>query len=550
MNSLLLLTCVSLLTLQSRTAGDSAAYHIELAREAALQNRTAEATAQFYEALRFPLSDSLLTRLYWDLRDIMTSEEEAKWRDIPDKNTFLARFWQRRDPTPATPENERLAEHFRRLAEARKRFPSSVDPRGYDDRGMIYVRYGPPDDSYVDPGGDVTLPNESWVYHRLGEATFDFIEIGGRYRLEPDLRKAIVEEATTTRRLWQILKLYDDRSDLSINYQKVRAELRLLADNPELQGMPSALRHRMNQAVDSYTDQIENQQKQLPKAAGSFKLQASPLLYTVAAATFRGDDGKTRLEIYYGLPLSELKIATDTDDDTGPVLQSYINVMTPTYDVVFRDKKEQPLDPLAVRRGLSYVGQFTTFLAPDTYRVAIELISPSTHQRGHFLLTLPLPDYGRRKPGLSDIELATQVKPAARVALTRPGFIKHGLWVEPYPFRAIPQDQKLMIYYEIYGLTPDHDGATHYRVAYEVRSRQRKKGLAGVLKSISPFGRKGAAIATSFDLFGDKPDSYEYLALDIHSLSPGSYTLVLQVTDLVAGGKATSTLRFRVLKAK
>jgi GWxTD domain-containing protein len=547
MTSLLLVASISILSLQVSTEVDSAAYHLELARRAALEGQVAEATARFYTALQYPLSDSLLDRLYWDLRDLMTPEEEETWQRTPTKNTFLARFWRRRDPTPATPENERLAEHFQRLAEARQRYSSTVDPRGYDDRGMILVRYGPPDDVYLDPGGDVTLPNESWVYHRLGEVTFDFVEFGGRYRLEPDLRRAIVEEATTSRRLWQLTKLFDDRSHLSITYQRAKAELEALAQNPELQQLPTALRHRFNQVLDSYADQIEQQRRQLPQSASSFKVDATPLFYTVAAATFRGENGKTRLEIYYGLPLSELKGEWEANDEDGPVLESYINVMTPSYDVLFTDKQVGRLDPEAVRQGLSYVGQFTTFLAPDTYRVALELISPTTRQRGHFVLTLPLPDYDAREFSISDIELASLVRPAKGME-ARPGFVKHGLWVEPYPYRAIPQKQNLMIYYEIYGLTKGDDGATRYRVELQVRSRERKKGFSGFLKAINPFGGKGAAISTSFDLFGDKPDSYEHLALDLSTLEPDSYELQLRVTDLVTGRKARSTLRFRVVE--
>lgn len=546
MSGLIPLLFVSIAHLSQTAEVDSAAYYFDLARQAALENRVAEATQYFYDALEYPLPDSFLTRLYWDMRDIMTPEEAAAWETTPDKGLFLARFWRRRDPTPATPENERLAEHFQRLAEARKKYSSPVDPRGYDDRGMIYVRYGPPDDVYLDPGGEATLPNESWAYHRLGDVTFDFIEFGGSYRLEPDLRRAIVEEATTTRRLWQLMKLFEERSELGVSYQRAHADLQLLAENPELQGMPTSLRHRFNQVLDDFVDQVENQRKQLPQAAPSFKVEATPLFYTVAAATFRGRENTTRLEIYYGLPLSELK--SETSNGQGDrVLESYINVMTPSYDPLFSDKQVMTLDPEAIEKGLSYVGQFTTFLRPDTYRVAIELISPSTRQRGHFVLNLPLPDYHSRRLAVSDIELASQVRPATEDE-SRPGFVKHGLWVEPYPYRAVAAKQPLMMYYEIYGLTPEKDGQTRYRVEYEVRSRAPRKGVSRILSAINPFGGRKAAISTSFDLVGDSPDSYEYLALDLSTLKPDSYELVLQVTDQVSGRKARSALRFRVIE--
>ena len=58
----------------------------------------------------------------------------------------IKRFWVERDPTPTTPVNERLLEHWRRVAEARDRFThnrSSVF--GTDDRGVFHVKYGEPD---------------------------------------------------------------------------------------------------------------------------------------------------------------------------------------------------------------------------------------------------------------------------------------------------------------------------------------------------------------------------------------------------------------------
>ena len=56
-------------------------------------------------------------------------------------------------------------------------------PRGYDDRGMIYVRYGPPDDWVKIPSHQFIRSNESWVYWIGSGLTFDFLERGGMYYL-------------------------------------------------------------------------------------------------------------------------------------------------------------------------------------------------------------------------------------------------------------------------------------------------------------------------------------------------------------------------------
>ena len=57
----------------------------------------------------------------------------------------IRQFWEKKDPTPATPGNERLISHWLRIAYAKRNFAenrSSV--YATDDRGVVYVVYGEP----------------------------------------------------------------------------------------------------------------------------------------------------------------------------------------------------------------------------------------------------------------------------------------------------------------------------------------------------------------------------------------------------------------------
>ncbi|MCP4727125.1 MAG: GWxTD domain-containing protein, partial [bacterium] len=54
-------------------------------------------------------------------------------------------FWVRNDPTPETEYNEKLIEHWNRIAYARKTFTKNTNSvYGCDDRGALYVKYGEP----------------------------------------------------------------------------------------------------------------------------------------------------------------------------------------------------------------------------------------------------------------------------------------------------------------------------------------------------------------------------------------------------------------------
>lgn len=84
------------------------------------------------------------------LLPLLDEQRAAAWRRmIKDQDSELLRelqtFWLERDPAPSSPYNERIVEHWRRIAHARQQFTkASKAPYGTDDRGIIYVKYGAP----------------------------------------------------------------------------------------------------------------------------------------------------------------------------------------------------------------------------------------------------------------------------------------------------------------------------------------------------------------------------------------------------------------------
>ena len=82
--------------------------------------------------------------LLQDIRLLATLKETAAYEALPPEQQpdFVRMFWQRRDPTPATPGNERLVEHYRRVLYAMQHFSAGQKP--WDKRGEIYIRYGEP----------------------------------------------------------------------------------------------------------------------------------------------------------------------------------------------------------------------------------------------------------------------------------------------------------------------------------------------------------------------------------------------------------------------
>ncbi len=106
-----------------------------------------------------------------DVVYIISPEEKAAFESLAtddERQHFIEQFWQRRDPTPGTPENEFKEEHYRRIAYANKRWTASK-PGWQTDRGRIYIQYGPPDEIESQPTGNNKIPSpyEEWFYHHI-----------------------------------------------------------------------------------------------------------------------------------------------------------------------------------------------------------------------------------------------------------------------------------------------------------------------------------------------------------------------------------------------
>jgi GWxTD domain-containing protein len=133
-------------------------------------------------SLNIELSKTYKKWLNEDVVWIISDEERAAFKQLSndeERDNFIEAFWQRRDPTPDTEENEYKEEHYRRIAYANEHFAAGI-PGWKSDRGRMYIMYGPADEvdshpsggSYERPmeegGGETsTFPFEDWRYRYL-----------------------------------------------------------------------------------------------------------------------------------------------------------------------------------------------------------------------------------------------------------------------------------------------------------------------------------------------------------------------------------------------
>jgi GWxTD domain-containing protein len=103
------------------------------------------------------------------LEELVYIMSDSEWmqylslRTAAEQDRFLQQFWLRRDPTPGTLRNEFQEEHVRRLGYANGAFGSPGFPGWRSARGMIYIRFGPPDSNESHPSPAEQIADRVWV---------------------------------------------------------------------------------------------------------------------------------------------------------------------------------------------------------------------------------------------------------------------------------------------------------------------------------------------------------------------------------------------------
>ena len=148
-----------------------------------------------------------------DVRYILTDEERVDFKRLTtdrQRDDFIVKFWERRNPILGSPKNECKEEHYRGLAYANSHFAAGI-PGRRTDCGRIYIIWGPPDeiDRHFSAAGSENLARdekgqaipydlELWHYRDIEgigkDVTVKFVDTCscGEYRIpvyKDDLRK-------------------------------------------------------------------------------------------------------------------------------------------------------------------------------------------------------------------------------------------------------------------------------------------------------------------------------------------------------------------------
>lgn len=513
--------------------------YLSLARLNYQRERPQAAETYFWQAVDSIRNEVDAELVFEDVKYVVTEEELQEFRNLtfPKEHTaFFRRQWMSRDPTPAAEFNIRLAEHYRRLRYAEKhyiydRFHSwfnNPDKLGYlkypptyylndrfNDRGLIYVRHGEPEDRVVTVDSGVPA-NDSWLYGRTkdrAQMVFHFVvdenASANNWRVAPFLPQP------------QFLK---DRVHWDPKY------FRLLRGDPlESLSLTEELARKSADAVEIgfRTDRH------------TWGKEIKPLDFASYTAFFKAPNDLTALEVYYSLPLPSIKELAKMPDTT--VL--YEHGLT-LHDLQWKEiERRNGRIPKGKTAGISkeqhFVGQYRFFAKPDSYHVAFFARQPATQKLEGWKQDLRLPDFSEKELAMSSIVLASSINPAPEGE----SFVKNGLRIFPNPSRRFDRKKPVYVYFELYHLQSDAAGKSSFVVEYTTLLRKEEK--SGAKKFFALFGGSAKPATTLVvERHADTTSSAEYLALDLGETGKGEFRLGIKVTDRQSGKQQESFVDF------
>ena len=273
--------------------------------------------------------------------------------------------------------------------------------------------------------------------------------------------------------------------------------------------------------------------------------ETAPLDFHYSMADFRGEDDRSLLEIYYGVPILPAHYVSE-EDVTRQVLTHHAALISSSLDTVYRRSDGLTYEAAGNQagEGIQVPGVLKLNLPPGAYRLEVRSQDRLRGRVGAYRQHVVVEPYGEDRLQVSDLELAWQV--AAEKVDSR--FRKGDLNVVPMLSRTYKKGQSVFVYYEIYNLAKDEFGQTKYNVSYTITSRD----IPGRVGNISRLFRwrtgRREELAVTYEQQGEAAQEVEYVELALGEQVPGRYSLKVSITDRNRGEMAEKDAVFVIAR--
>jgi len=419
-----------------------------------------------------------------DVVYIIGDDEKRAFKTLAtdeEREQFIEQFWLRRDPTPDTEENEYREEHYRRIAYANQYFASGI-PGWKSDRGMIYIKYGPPDErdqhnggteqrSFQEGGGETSMfPYEQWRYRYIEgfppNVEIEFVDttMTGEFRMtmDPSEKDALTNVPGAGLTMCEQM----GQCDKSQRFSRT--------DGTHLGTQPGTETAEMNE----FTRLEQFSKLQAPPAVKFKDLEAavnSTIKYNLLPMKVRADF----IPVTGSSVLSNITIQFDRKDlqfkQKGGVSTAAVNIYARITSMARRPVNwfedvvtvDVPTDMLQQAAQGASIYQKSVPLAPGRYRLNIAARDTVGGNTTNFEMALEVPRIEDDRLGQSSLILADVLEKVPTKSIGTGQFVIGTSKVRPRLGDTFKREEKLGIYLQLYNFEPDEktkkaDGTVEY----------------------------------------------------------------------------------------
>jgi GWxTD domain-containing protein len=500
------------------------------------------------KALKQELSKPYKKWLDEDVVYIITDEERAAFKQLSndeERDNFIEAFWQRRDPTPDTEENEYKEEHYQRIAYANEHFAAGV-PGWKTDRGRIYIVFGKPDEIDSHPSGGTyerpmeegggetsTFPFEDWRYRYIDgigqEVIIEFVDtcMCGEYHMTMDRseKDALLMTPNAGLTIWEQMGMANkaqrfqgngiERLGLGPESSMLQTkEFDRLEQFAKLQQAPKVKFTDLEEAVDH---KIILNPMPFDVNVDYVKVTSDTVLVPIVIQmknrdiTFLNKDGVERGTVNIFARLSTL---------TGKIVQTFedtVQVDVPA-ELLPRTAENASVYPKALP------------LRPGLYKLNIAIKDVNGDRKGVWSRSIRVPEYSEDKLSTSSLIVADLMEPVPTKAIGTGNFVIGTTKVRPRvpPADGKPavfkrdKDQKLNFWMQVYNLGVDEK--THKPSAtfeYDITNVATNKPVVQKVESTDTMGNVVDQVTLE-------------KSIAAANLQPGVYKIQIKVNDNIS----------------
>lgn len=493
-----------------------------------------------------------------DVAYIISNEEKQAFLNLAsdaDRDNFIDRFWEIRNPTPGAPVNPYKQEHYQRLQYASDHFSTNRTENGWQtDMGRIYITLGPPAQKarYVSQSGVRGM--EIWFYSNSHPALPPFFSIifwekeFGDFRLySPYLdgpEKLVTGIQAEQGRQQAALQL-----DHLLGREVALTSLSLIPGEPvSLNDAESTMRSDMmlgtikDLANHPFTlDQLRLRQALNENVTHRVVLPNEML--NVVCVPLRDAQGNVRLHYALRLTQPEDFAVVQTDQRFYYSLEALVRVLAPDGKEIFsRERKTAKYiskDDLEMVKGKPVAYEGWLPLAPGEYKLEFVFTNVLTKTAFTAERKVVVPEVGPQDFFVTDPVPFSQAATASPTQADFLPFTAGGVRFRPYigSELALVPGQDLKFFYQVWQPPAGGQDATQEKfLADYAYGRPSLPGSAQVIHE--------ELSKDQFDAYGSVINGKKIETTD---LPPGSYRLMITLDNPRTQQKRFSALRFNIV---